>query len=727
MKKNELRELLSKTDNRFSVFADIEILKKCEMTFIELIDIIDEFLNDEEKAKLFELSHFKTLKPTIRKNIAEKIKDDTLKLRLLLSEDFIKGMESYNIESMVMSLGENGRIKILRDNDFWKSNNLSIHSRSKIVIGLGDIEKQKVLQDKKFATEELQLNKWQIKDLVASLSDETNKKELIDFYEFQENDTIDILKTFSDSGKRDILLNKRYPFRSTNSIKTLVGSFSVNEMIRFFKEQRQFLRDNEIKIYQITKNMKKEDQIEIVAQLENMNLSSKEKKLILATLSEETKKEINQQNLGQEYLNALSVTVFNDISDIYNYGNVIIDFDSNLERYRDLDDLISINPKEFGEDERKKFLMLCEICPSLNIIDDLNCGVSTTQEYKTGENWIDSILSKIDDQWTEVQKLAYIHYAIGKKMSYSPDFDTEVSNEKDARALWKIISSGYGVCNGIAQIEQYMLKKVGIISKVVSSGTHAFLKIEDIELPTKDGKTVRGSTIVDPTWDLAASRYDGRPNNFCRSYEEIRKSDINSEGEDSECHKNDEELLDATLNLDDESLRKIFTSIGIAYKDGNFKIKELIDKSQKIDSLNLAPEKSIEMQLQLLSRYYPQFATCQNSTLTILQGISLGQDNLRLEKCVASRVYERRDDKKQPIIYVYAVLPTMVKKFYFANKQLGEFEGLSPEQFVSRFECYDMDIEKQGGVRPWETDSRENVESDLSRSSGKIIADENEK
>ena len=229
MKKIELRELLSITDNRFSVFADKEILGKCEMTFMELFDIIDEFLNDEEKAKLFELSHFKNLKPTIRKNIAEKIKDDTIKLRLLLSEDFINGMESYNIESMVMSLGENGRIQILRDNDFWKSNNLSIHSRNKIVIGLSDIEKQKVLQDKKFATEEQQKKKWQIKDLVASLSDETTKKELIDFYEFQENETIDIFKTFSDNSKRDMLLNKRYPFRATNSIKTLVGLFSSKE------------------------------------------------------------------------------------------------------------------------------------------------------------------------------------------------------------------------------------------------------------------------------------------------------------------------------------------------------------------------------------------------------------------------------------------------------------------------------------------------------------------
>lgn len=47
-----------------------------------------------------------------------------------------------------------------------------------------------------------------------------------------------------------------------------------------------------------------------------------------------------------------------------------------------------------------------------------------------------------------------------------------------------------------------------------------------MEFPTQDGGTVTGNTILDPTWNLAAQRFGGRPNNFCRSYEEIRKHDI---------------------------------------------------------------------------------------------------------------------------------------------------------------------------------------------------------
>ena len=83
----------------------------------------------------------------------------------------------------------------------------------------------------------------------------------------------------------------------------------------------------------------------------------------------------------------------------------------------------------------------------------------------------------IQEDWSDLQKIAYIDYRIGKKISYTPDFNTEVSNDGAARALWKIIASGYGVCNGIAQIEQYMLKRVGIESEMVSAETHAFLKV----------------------------------------------------------------------------------------------------------------------------------------------------------------------------------------------------------------------------------------------------------
>ena len=58
------------------------------------------------------------------------------------------------------------------------------------------------------------------------------------------------------------------------------------------------------------------------------------------------------------------------------------------------------------------------------------------------------------------------------------------------------------------------------------------------------------------------------PNNFCISYEHARKNDIDENGKDHKCHKNDEQLQDSTLDLDEESLRKLFSSVNLAKENG---------------------------------------------------------------------------------------------------------------------------------------------------------------
>ena len=47
---------------------------------------------------------------------------------------------------------------------------------------------------------------------------------------------------------------------------------------------------------------------------------------------------------------------------------------------------------------------------------------------------------------------------------------------------------------------------------------------------------------------------------------------------------------------------------------------------------------------------------------------------------------------------------------------------LPEEEFIKRFECYDMDLEKSNGVRPWESKEKEKEEADLTRSSGMVAA-----
>ena len=267
-----------------------------------------------------------------------------------------------------------------------------------------------------------------------------------------------------------------------------------------------------------------------------------EKRQILATFNTEVKNILVSSVTDEDYLSAISVKTDDN-------NRVIIDFDIDPNNYCDLDKLININPKQLSNEDRETLLHICEICPDIKINDDIGLTFSTAKEYKNSEQWITSTIQKINPEWSDIQKIAFIDNAIGKKISYSPDFDTESFSPEDSRALWKIIDSGYGVCNGITQIEQYILNRIGIETEIVASDVHSFLKLNNIELPTSNGEMIKGNTLLDPTWNLASQRYGAKPENFCISYEEIRKHDIKDNGEDSLSHKNDDVLTRRKLKF----------------------------------------------------------------------------------------------------------------------------------------------------------------------------------
>ena len=154
-------------------------------------------------------------------------------------------------------------------------------------------------------------------------------------------------------------------------------------------------------------------------------------------------------------------------------------------------------------------------------------------------------------------------------------------------------------------------------------------------------------------------------------------------------------MQDATLYLDEKSLRGLFTSVGLADRDGQFPIKDLLEKSKLLDEIYAnQPEQNISKQFLLLRQTCPEFATCQNSSMSILSDVLLSNDNLRFNKCVVNRVYNRSDEEKRPILFVYINSNELGNKFYFANKDEGQFVELPQEEFIKQFECYEEDLKK---------------------------------
>ena len=720
MNAQELRSLLEKTDNKFSILASFEIISKSKIKLSEFYELIRDFLSDEEKLRLFDYSHFRQFGGNIKKNIISLVSDENIILQMINDDDIINGITNQQIVDIIKSIGDFKKQQLLNNQEFIDKYQSYL---KEIISSLGKDSKTKILMDVDLVKNKLHLKEEQIVDLVKGFENDYSKEEAIQAYKFEKSPKMSILTSCSNNYKMEAILNDN-DFKKYDIIHIL-QTLDAKSLSRFLVEHREFLNEKDIVPYKIVQGLDPKDQKEFAENLESVDLSLNEKRKILATLNSKVKCEIDTTNFKEEYKSALSLQK-------EEYGlEIIVDFDRNLEDYRGLDDLIMVNPEKFTNEQRTKLMELCDICPNMQVASTLydssepDINYSTGAEYKCAEEWVSSVLDNLDPKYSKAQKIALIDNSIGKKISYSPDFDTEVASDFDCRSLWKIISTGYGVCNGIARVEQYVLNRAGIESKIISSKTHAFLKLEDIELPLASGETLKGNTILDPTWNLVEHRFGAKPNNFCISYEQARKNDIDIEGKDHKCHKNDEKLQDATLNLDEQSLRNLFASVGLADINGQFPIKNLLDKSKSLDELYASkPEENINSQFMLLRQACPEFATCQNSSMSILSGALLDNENLKFNKCVVDRVYDKEDKEKRPVMFVYIDSDELGSKFYFANKEEEKMQELPPEKFKEKFECYEYDLIKRDGRRPWEFKEQENIDIDLSRSSGKIVAEE---
>lgn len=286
MKVQDLRDLLASTQDKLSVFEDKTNLNNCDdLSNTNLLNLIADFLDDEQKANLFSIEHFKGLNDSLKFKITQLISDNNVKLGLLKDPKFVSGFEDYQIKNLVESLDDHGKLEIFSDKNFVEQN--------------------------------LHLNKYQIPSIISSISSEKIKLELIDAYEFNSFQIIDILETFSDKSKTSILLENKYGF-SSNNLSILASSLSPDSLLDFFKNNRSFLDNNNISPYSITRKLDWKGQIAFISNFEDIGLSLDEKRQILATLSKEAKDKIDISNFPPEYISAIEMKISETIN--YQYG-----------------------------------------------------------------------------------------------------------------------------------------------------------------------------------------------------------------------------------------------------------------------------------------------------------------------------------------------------------------------------------------------------------------------
>ena len=739
MDTKEFKEYLNTCKDRVSAIR--EKSKELKFSLRELTNIIVETFSDEEKQRF--LNEYKKLTNEIKKDVLISIKNDDIKLSILKNEEITKQFATRDFVTVAISLQDEGKQKLLTNKVFLDEKNLEKKDVQKIILSMQDKGKKSVVYNESllknynfkandvadiirsiqgeelknvldyqnYLKESLGFDNYCIGGFINKLENEDDRIDYIDKYKLETFDLVNVLNKLSDEKKLETLFSEKYELNSLNIVSVL-SNMSFENLLDFIKNNREFLEGKNINVFEIVNNFSEEEQLKFVPEMENLDLPLDEKRKVLVVLNEEAKAKIDRSNMSEEYISALDINLKN--------GKIELDLENDMQIYKGLDELITIRPQEVSPEERDKLLKLAEICPNMKVYDNFDYSYSTGNEFVNGEKWINKVLSGIKEEWSDIQKVAYIDNEIGKKISYSPDFDTEVYNLGNSRALWKIIDSEYGVCNGISQLEQYILKRVEIESEIVSSDSHSFLKLKNIKIPGKDGTNIIGNTILDPTWNLSAHRYGAYPDDFCRSYEEIRKHDLSSDGKDLMCHKNDEMLSDATLEIESEVLREVFHSIGLTKENRDFPIKDLIDSSDKISKSDISIDEKVKKQLELLEKTNQSFAKCQNSTSSIISSILLNNESMKFNKCVVNRVFNKEDVKKSPILYVYYDTGDNKQNFFVANKETGKFEEVEAEVFKKKYECYSMDIQKNNGIRPWEPGANKQ-EINLNNSSGTIL------
>ena len=420
----EFRKKLQQSQSKIQIITDRSILSECEFRFQEFTSAIKEILNDNEKEELLKTEFFQKFNSNHRLQVLNSVENSSIRASLLKNARVVLGFSKKDILDIIKSLNDVDKKQMLYDFEFLENYSISSFYIKEIIETLSDEYKKEILNDK---DDRWKLSESDIAGIVSSIESEEIKTELIGDNNFKPHDLEKILKTFSDETKKTIILLNKYNL-SKYFLINIIASMNIEPLVDFVKNNKAFLREYGIMVYQITKGLDEEKQLAFLEKLEEMNLSIAEKRLVLATLKKETKNQIDSTQLSHEYASAIEMEISEDFSNLTYFGNLIVDLYKNLEEYRGLDDIMAINALGLSSEQRGKLIELCGICPRMEVRDKMPITRSTGTEYIEGEKWIEFIESGINLSWSQIQKIAYIDNAIGKKISYSPDFATEVFN-----------------------------------------------------------------------------------------------------------------------------------------------------------------------------------------------------------------------------------------------------------------------------------------------------------
>lgn len=348
--------------------------------------------------------------------------------------------------------------------------------------------------------------------------------------------------------------------------------------------------------------------------------------------------------------------------------------------------LIKINIKNSQKfyEGLKKLVKECDDNVCIKNIDKGRINIPNKNEFLKSEEIIDTILSEVNPEWSTKQKVAYVHYKMGEIVSYYPDWNfakqyNDAKNEENLRNTPSVLSNGLGVCDGITFANMSILSRLGIDSEAINAKNHTYLCV----------KTEEGNIITDPTWDLFLGLFKGKPMYFGKDYNEL----IASEGTFS-THLA-EKPPENVLSISEQELRGIYTSIGIAGKDGKFPvpIMKLVDKVNDNRNLQNKKDKLEAFFSGLYDENGENFRKECYHTCEFMDILGPCISRLEIGKFDYRCVYKKDDIKcEKPILIFHSGEEELRDNIYLFPKKDGEsLECMDIKEFDEKFKIHNND------------------------------------
>ena len=608
MTKEEYIEGIKNAKDRYEYYVNFDNIRAVkDFKIAELMHIGEQYLSDEEKSRVILTRPF-ALNPEnpntdkrYYKTIYNSINSEDVKTEIIFNPKFFSEFDTYTLKEL---FNPKAIEQLLEDKEKRKLfKDFSSFDYRALIDKLDDDKKLDFLEDTDNYND-IGLNNFDFTNIVESMKNDDTIKKLLSSSLIDDKNIGEVLRVLDDKytinclEQKDDRISKNSFIRAVSSLNNVDNVIDVcNGFPELFKKYDCDLRDIFSFIY-------KKDKKDFLERIDEINFSNDMKRDCFVCLEKDVLSLLDRNKIDDYYKKILDLD--------YDYDSfwgpqLIFNFNRDVEEYRGLDKFLQINPKNFSKEEKEKLFELAKVCPKIQIDSDMFGGQSI-ESYAKAEKWIDSIIDTIDPNMSDVQKIYIIDEAVGKKISYSPAYGKENTDYIVVRQLWNIINSGYGVCNGIAEIESYMLNKIGIENEMISTGRHAFLKIKNLHV---DGKNV-GNSILDPTWNLSENRVGDRPEWFLVSYENAKK--MNPSGS----HTNDEKLEDVKYHLNRDSMERELMKIGRVDKDGKFPFERKLEMLDEFYEKNDDPNKLILSCLKFVQENVPDFINCQSTTESLL-------------------------------------------------------------------------------------------------------------